>query len=397
MKAPNGLYVCAEGGGEQNQLIANRETAGGWESFTKGPTGSGDKPQGFTLQVDNGRWVSAEADGRVTCNRESAGGWETFEAPDLSWATGSIAGRIRVESQRFINDAGWWSWRGVSDFDAVWHVLNGQESAVVHRFDAYGRGGRTIVRVLGMLSWAHRAFSPRSDGYWDALERVRQLANDRGLYVNLCFFADAQIIVPGEGEREQWLDQFSWFVSEHPGVIAQIANEPFKNGWHSATDPALLALADRLAMNLGHRDFSIGDPVDGDDVDASEETTAKLVTLSENSRILVLHPSRKEGGDNRYRRWVDHLEGITDVMNRMHGATFVHDEPMGASTHPQPGRRDSDPDAHIAAQMVALCCEVGLHLSLDYRRVRRERAARLVSGRGTAGARARRARVGIQE
>src|SRR3954468_2237976 len=104
--------------------------------------------------------------------------------------------------------------------------------------------------------------------------------------------------------------------------------------------------------------------MDGDDADASAETTAKLVTLATRANISVLHSSRKEDAD-RYRRWVDHLEGITDVLAKLRagvaaklrpGVGFVHGEPMGAGPVRAHGTRDIDPDAFVAAQMTAACC-----------------------------------------
>lgn len=72
----NGKFVTAESGGTK-PLIANRDSASGWETFTMTTT-SGDS-----------RTLRAEADGEFVCadnggsaplisNRSAAGGWETF-------------------------------------------------------------------------------------------------------------------------------------------------------------------------------------------------------------------------------------------------------------------------------------------------------------------------------
>jgi hypothetical protein len=221
------------------------------------------------------------------------------------------------------------------------------------------------VRVLGMLGsrpWveAGLAFNPTTPGYWDACHRLVQEADARGLYVEFCFFADAQIVVPDPSMRTAWLRLFAEFCRDRPAVIPQLANEASFNGWNEADDPALLAMADTLAQSLGRRDFSISDPKDGDNPDASAETTARLKTLSRFSLIVVLHPDRSFGSDDRWRRWIDHLEGMTDVVNDLApNAAYAIDEPIGAALAAQPGRRDNDPDALIAAQVVALCCGFG--------------------------------------
>jgi len=276
---------------------------------------------------------------------------------------GVIAGRVRVVQRHFQNDLGWFGWRCVSDLPGVGYVLNGgREAQLVDRLDAYAAANRTAVRMCGMLDWSPPdAFSPRTPGYWDALSHVYDLCVDRGLYLELCCFADAQRIVPDAGERQQWLSQFGNWMKDRPGVIPQVANEPAFNGWSEADDPALLALGDQLGQILGHLDFSIGDPVDGDNVDASAETNARLITLSQHSKIVVMHPDRGSHGDpSRWRRWVDHLEGFYDVMPDLSPDTaLVIDEPMGAGPEYQDGRRDNDPDAFIGAQMVSLCVGFG--------------------------------------
>ena len=78
----------------------------------------------------------------------------------------------------------------------------------------HARGPCTIVRMFGMLGapiWQQRgvAFSPRDAGYWDAIDRAVALANARDLRVNLCAFADAQVVVPDANERRRWLRQFA--------------------------------------------------------------------------------------------------------------------------------------------------------------------------------------------
>lgn len=278
-------------------------------------------------------------------------------------ASRPIAGRLRVIDRRFTDDADWWAWRGISDFAAPAYVLRGRERELVERLDVYMRAGRTIVRMFGMLGapiWQQRgvAFSPRDAGYWDAIDRAVALANARDLRVNLCAFADAQIVVPDANERRRWLRQFAEYVSATPGAVLQIANEPAFNGWSEADDPGLVELATIAVEILGHRDLSIGDPLDGDDPEASAQTVERLITLSRLANIGVLHSSRKED-PSRYRRWVDHLEGIVDVMPQLApGTTIVHDEPMGAGPF-QPEKRDDDPDAFVGAEFTAACCELG--------------------------------------
>lgn len=288
--------------------------------------------------------------------------------PATRWpsASASISGRVRVQDRRFLNDAGWFSFRGVSDLAAGGYVLSDREGDVLYRLDAYAsRGKRNVVRCLGMLGaspWVNAglAFSPSHPKYEWMREEIVSEANARGIYVNWCLFADAQIVVPDHNDRKTLVREFAAFCREHPGVIPGIANEAFKNGWTSAVDPALIELAALFAEDVGHSDFSISDPGDGTDQDSSADTTAQLVTLSQHSNIVVLHPNRDYGTDQRWRRWCDHLEGMTDVMGQLaHGVAYQVEEPIGAAPQDIPGRRDSDPDALAAGPFISALCGFG--------------------------------------
>jgi hypothetical protein len=79
LRASNGKYVCAEGGGGR-ELVANRDTAGPWETFTHWDLGNGQA----ALQAANGQYVCAENGGgrEVVANRGALGPWETFQLTD---------------------------------------------------------------------------------------------------------------------------------------------------------------------------------------------------------------------------------------------------------------------------------------------------------------------------
>ena len=80
LQAANGQYICAEGGGGQN-LIANRDAIGPWETFTLTNLGNGK----VALQASNGQYVCAEGGGGqlVVANRDVRGPWEEFTLTDL--------------------------------------------------------------------------------------------------------------------------------------------------------------------------------------------------------------------------------------------------------------------------------------------------------------------------
>ena len=79
LMAPNGQYVCADGGGGR-KLVANQPAPGPWETFTLI-----DLPGGASaLRAANGQYVSAEDGGgrELVANRNNIGAWETFRRID---------------------------------------------------------------------------------------------------------------------------------------------------------------------------------------------------------------------------------------------------------------------------------------------------------------------------
>jgi hypothetical protein len=80
LKAANGQYVVAEGGGGR-EVLANRNSVGAWETFELVQLGG----NRVALKAANGQYVVAEGGGgrEVLANRNSVGAWETFELVQL--------------------------------------------------------------------------------------------------------------------------------------------------------------------------------------------------------------------------------------------------------------------------------------------------------------------------
>jgi hypothetical protein len=280
-----------------------------------------------------------------------------------------IAGRIRVVEGRMRNDRGWWMPLGLADFDLIHLARIGQHGTVLARLDKAEAAKVGVVRVFAS---AFNLFhlTPDMAGFEDAFRFVKSEANARGIYVLLTVLPDAKLLYPTEAERERILRKVLAQVDD--GVIVELSNEPWNgccNGYQSADDPKLLRLADVTAQVLGHKDFIIGDPQDGDNVDASLETIEESKTLARHSNILALHSSRqggaRVGSDGRLRRHVDHLEGFYDVVSeatKAVGRKVVgwHTEPMGFASIqyvPIPGRnpyeREFDGDVGVAAGLTS--------------------------------------------
>lgn len=264
-----------------------------------------------------------------------------------------VKGRLKVVNQHFQNDNGWWPWWGISDFTGIHYVQTGQENIIVPRYDAYAKAGRTNVRTFGNLNWPWfgTVVDWRSAGYWEALEHTRRLLNERNLYMHLTCFG-AQEFFTNDTQYEEATRRYAEFTRDNPGVFLHLANEPFKNGWTNADDPRLLHLADVAASILGHRDFAVGDAGDGN--------VPVLQAVAQHCNVALVHPDRTDDpNDSRFRRWVDHIKASAEMKDELpFTSAFVFDEPMGAGARVY-GKRDDDPDAHLAAMLVAEWCDAG--------------------------------------
>lgn len=275
-------------------------------------------------------------------------------APQL-WPLTLDNGRLRTE-------AGYTGIRCVTEFSLPYRMRIGDEGEVVRRLDRCVANGANAARMLMMAKNMFPLYRPD----WDAASRAVVLAAERGLYTEACLFADAQDLFPSSADRQVIMREFGDWCAAHPTVIPQVANEPFKNGWTGATDPALLYLAQMLEARLGTRLFSIGDPNDYVEIDPATGKPYEdcrplrgwLELLAERSHILVLHAERK-GKDSRYAGWVDHLKGFDEVYDNPLKKFRWHDEPMGAASTYQDGRRDDRADAHRAAILCAAVMGMG--------------------------------------
>jgi hypothetical protein len=263
---------------------------------------------------------------------------------------------LRVESRRIRTEAGIWGWHGITEFDGIYLVLNGLENEWRRRLERAATCQRTGVRVLGMAKNLF-ALSPAMPGYADAVRRMAELARDYGQNVELCAFADAQDVMPDPGTRLAFAYQVKGYCEAMPWMFPSVANEAYKNGWSSSTDPALKELAKAMGALI------VSDPPDlVTNPDTADPLKSDLTLLSGYSPILVIHAERK-GKDTRFAAWVDHLKGF-DEVGQFGGCAKMHQEPMGAASVYQDGKRDNRPLAHLAASLV--CATMGIGFTYHY-------------------------------
>jgi len=93
---------------------------------------------------------------------------------------------------------------------------------------------------------------------------------------------------------------------------------------------------------------------------------AAEIAIARHANVISLHPSRKGGSapdGDRLRRWVDHLEGITDTVAAVRRATgrtvvAVITEPMGNASKCS-SSRECDPDAAVFGGVTGMFSAAG--------------------------------------
>jgi hypothetical protein len=275
---------------------------------------------------------------------------------------GAIAGRLRVESGRLRNDAGFFNWQGMSAFTLIGHGMQGRWPEVQRQIDHAAAAGRNLLRVFCMLNPVNGSFGPVTRftpdmaGWGDDALDVVNMAAAKGLYTQLNIFADCSeqfgALYTSYEDRLRVMRQVALRFKDHPAVIFRLANEPYQNGWSEADDNQLLRLADDLAEILGHRDFLIGDVKDDGSESGSPEYKARVARVAAHCTVLASHPDRAESGGRE--RPIEHLKSVFEALDDVAPeCAIVFDEPRGFAAQRQPGRRDNRPAVAVAEACTA--------------------------------------------
>lgn len=255
LKSAHGRYLCAELDGS---VIANRERLGSWEEWEFVLVGGG-----VAFKSAHGRYLVAEdgGGGVVRANREALAEWETFTPSDAVGgstpapvAPSGPLTRLRVEDNRryFRNDAGRFDWREITAFSLLSRLLRGEDAYVRTWLRNRRAEGFTITRVILTLDGDYwRAFrcAPDMPGYWEQLERLVALHAEAGLYMRACFigavepfggiwYQDRRDVFEGNvrAKAEQFVVDAAQRLGRHANVVGELDNEPTQIGMRGAWD-----------------------------------------------------------------------------------------------------------------------------------------------------------------
>ena len=245
---------------------------------------------------------------------------------------------MRVQGTRFVNpDGSTFHWRGITAFRLVDFVADGEEQRAA-RFLKWARGERlTVVRVFAML---HGFFDLPAARGRAALPRLLEIAASEGLQVEVVGLTGTA--EPGAVSPRQQIRELGRIAGRHDNALLELANEPH----HPTQSPDVHRpeFLEQLASLVPQRvPVSLGS-IEGDRGFAR-------------GTYVTWHVPRGSGEGN----WEPVLaiaEGAG--LSRQFGKPVISDEPIGAGSVSEPGRRDDDPDRFRAAVLLARLAGLGV-------------------------------------
>lgn len=231
---------------------------------------------------------------------------------------------LKISGMDFFDGAGTpFEWRGVTAFRLAEMIASGNETDAIAFLDWARREQLTVVRVL--LTARHLFKLTPEDGR-RALPRLLDLARERGLAVEIVALADTE---GATFDYEAHLREVGRIAAEKGNVFVEVANEPgHPTQDRRLHDPAFVAklasvIPEPVIVALGSVEY-------GEGYGAGDYVT--------------FHSSRGA------KEW-DHVLGVTEGARLV--AQFrkpvVSDEPIGAHSNYQQGRRDNEPSRFAAA------------------------------------------------
>lgn len=251
------------------------------------------------------------------------------------------AGYLTIQDTTFRTDTGApWQWRGTTSFLLFFRYLRGENIRPL--LDYYVAKGFNLVRVLGMVDWAHRPevagqFWPQKwPRFFQSLDEFFALLASYGLRCEFVTFADGQIVMPDEAQQDHHAAQVMEVARGHWVPKIEWVNEPFKNIPGKAPRAAEIGKRYR-----GTSPILMASGASGLDIDTNDWATFDRLSLD----YVTSHPPRSDD----WPRKVKDAEDWQRKLNR----PVVNDEPKGADEGPETGSRSNVPDDFAAAAGVS--------------------------------------------
>lgn len=217
--------------------------------------------------------------------------------------------RLRVQGKSMVRADGTpFNWQGVTAFQLVDDIADGREAKAVAFMDWAAANDVTILRTLVM---ARNLFALSPSEGRASLSRVLELAQQRGLYVEVVALADTKYY---QFDHRGHVSQIGHICTLFENCVVELTNEPN----HASQDPLVkdpFYLQSLRRLVPAHIMVSLG-AAHGPSDESQAYTGGDYVTV---------HISRA-GGDDGW-RWVRHAREIQAMRDHHHGKFVVNDEP----------------------------------------------------------------------
>jgi len=239
-------------------------------------------------------------------------------------------GRVRAEGKAFADDGGPFLALGASLFWALWGEAHDAER-LDRNLSWLADRDFDYVRILGMVgseTWQDRRIDPRAPDYWAVVDGFMDRLARHGLRAEVTVFADAEIMMPDEGERAEFAEAWARYADSRADQVLFIetANEYAQNGFEAAEVRDLAgrmnALTDVLVAASTPR---APWPVDAADRDAM--LAWRTLYGGPQADVVTYHFNRAPGPDGAWRQvalpWRLQFTGVDLPL------VWANNEPIG--------------------------------------------------------------------
>jgi hypothetical protein len=217
-----------------------------------------------------------------------------------------------------------WSYRGATMFLLFARWLSGED--ISPQLGWCQNLGVNTLRVLGMVGWAGQAFGPSTPGFWEQLVPFIDRIASAALRVEFTVFADAQIVMPSQGQQRDHLRRVVDTIGGKWNVLIEVCNEPWQNG---CTPSAIWSPTQARPCPMAYGDYTLTATQGSDGV-----WRGSLPVLS---YVTVHTPRDADSWSRKAKDLSEYRDGAGDGSSEAAAAypgchlAPVGDEPMGAA------------------------------------------------------------------
>jgi hypothetical protein len=281
--------------------------------------------------------------------------------PEAAFAgRGPIAGAVRVEGGRLVDDAGPVWALGATYMSAAWFYRH-DRPALERNLATLSAAGFDYIRVLGAVGgahWAGRETDPRWPDYERVVAGLTDLAHERfGLRTVWTVFGDTELL-PSPAARRDLIGRVADVVASRSRAVMhlEVANESYQNGFGGDDGRRELGvLTTELVRRLRVRGVTL--PVASSAPRSASCDDLRDAAAGSSADLLTAHFTRTLAGP--LGPWGPVLAPLASRACRGVDRPVSNNEPIGPGSSVE---REDDPARLVAAAAVTLVAGLPLHV-----------------------------------